>query len=150
MCPAGTVEGDPGIHQIMVFSYGQCTAVDVEYQIEISDARVGSTLTLTMDNVDRFENLAFTDQRIELAGCAALLTEGSSDDVEVCLPDQDDESSGEGDPHDSSDTATDAEDTAEGDSGAPEPAEHSGSDGAPDTATESAAGVEEHAEDTAR
>ena len=85
-CPAGVVNGEPGTYQIMVFSYGQCTTGDVDYQISVSGGSVGDSLVLAMDNVDRFENLEFTNKRIEISGCATLFPEGAPSNEEACEP----------------------------------------------------------------
>ena len=143
MCPAGSVEGGPGTYQILVFSYGQCTSTDVAYQIEISDARVADSLTLALDNVDRFENLVFTDQRIEVSGCATLFPEGVPDDVDACIPQQ-----GEDAPEEDgvADTASGGLET---DSGSADASEDSGTEPSTDTATDTASSAASSTEDSA-
>jgi hypothetical protein len=83
-CPAGTIEGEPGIYQIIVFSYGQCSGGDVDYRIEISGTEAANTLTLAMNDVDRFENLQFTTKVIDIAGCASIYPEGIPSEGTVC------------------------------------------------------------------
>lgn len=113
-CPAGTVDGGPGIYQIIVFSYGQCTAEDVEYRIEVSGSDAASTLHLVMDNVDRFENLQFTTKVIDVAGCATLYPDGTPIDTDTCQP----LIGSDGEDMDGEDTATSSSDTGEpGDTG---------------------------------
>jgi formylglycine-generating enzyme required for sulfatase activity len=87
-CPAAEVTGDGGVYQVVVFSLGSCSAEEVEYTITATGAG-SETLTLSLDDVDRFTDLEFDLSITDISACATIFEDGIPEDVESCVPDAD-------------------------------------------------------------